>query len=178
LLAVGTKNRAVATAWGTSATGLLAVLAASSILKGRETLDGLADPGRYVVAALVLIALVAAFLTLYFAAQAAQGSPSPQLMAPDTYRDAQFSAADSATRLVRRSRRWVVLAFLAAAFATTLVLVGPAAEKPNLTLVVGGPKGEQIACGKLAVKNGALTVGGAAAPNPPIAFHTVSECPK
>ena len=58
------------------------------------------------------------------------------------------------------------------------MLVGPAAEKPNLTLVVGGPKGGQIACGKLAVKDGALMVGGASAPNPPIAFHTVAECGK
>ena len=177
LVVVAEKTRAAATAWGTSATGLLAVVGLASFFKGRETIDGVDPAFRPLITALIVGTLIGSFLTLYAAALASQGHPRTLLLSPSGFRAAQLASAERSGRWLRISRRLAVISFVLALSAMTAILSGPKPPTvPSLTLVVGGLDGHELACGELSVANGRLLVGGLPLPEPPIAFHSVKDC--
>lgn len=174
----GTKAREAAATWGQSAAGLLAIIAISTLFKGRETLASLASPGREVVLVAVIIALLLSFWTLFAAATAASGTRIMGWETPNVFREAQISAGDHAWRWMNRSRRAAIAAFLASLLAVVLIWAGAAAElEASQTLVVSADGSYR--CGELKVEeDGNLSVDGQDLPDAPLSFFTVDPCPE
>lgn len=174
----GTKAREAAVKWGQSAAGLLAVIAITTIFKGRETLDVLASPAREFVLLAVVAALILSFWTLFAAASAATGEHVTGWETGNVFRETQIAAADHAWRWMNASRRAAVGAFLASLLAVVLIWFGTAAESgPPQTLVISADGIHR--CGELKVEDdGNLSVGGEDLPDaPPLSFFTVKACP-
>lgn len=145
------RVRATAEKWRDGLAVLLGLVAAVSVVKGRESIQDIAEPARTAVGLLMLLALVCAAAGTVLAARAAFGLPRRRWLTGepgelDAMRDDQaFNAARDLRLAIALTL--ATLAFLAAAVGT--VLYAPAAKDDDPLLRIRTADAGEV-CGTVA----------------------------
>jgi hypothetical protein len=140
--------RKQAEGWRTGLTGLTALLAAVTIIKGPQSLSELDTWARWVVVGLLLAAFVLLVIGSLVATRAASGDPGDEIFLDgDALRDWMYREAKSVGGDIRLARAAMVVGLSALALATGLTWMGPRAT-PARTLVTVEVNGVR-ACGTL-----------------------------
>lgn len=172
----GTKAREAAQKWGAQVAGLLAVVAVSTIFKGKETLDTIAPDRRDTVVLLVGLALIVSFTALLASAIAGKPEFKSEWATPDNMRLAQVKSVEDASKWTGISAICATVAFALSLSAAVMIWSNPKPASAVTNTLVVNAVGER-ACGELKIEADRLTVGGSALPSDPVAFLTINECP-
>ncbi|GGT38415.1 hypothetical protein ACFFV7_32355 [Nonomuraea spiralis] len=140
--------RKQAESWRTGLASITTLLAAVLVVKGRDTVDALAQPFVWLISLLLAIALgLLAWATLT-AVGAASGSPSDQtLLTGEDLRDWTRGEVERVQEAIARARLLTVSGVAVVAFALGLSWLGPKAA-PDAQLVVVESDGGRL-CGSL-----------------------------
>lgn len=175
--------RASAEKWAGTIASLTGVFGIAAFVKGRDDIYELTEGARNGVVGLVVLALIAAFVAIFFAALAAQGTPKKTFSGTPNYKDLYSSEVDTAARQLRNSRIATIVATALLAGAIGFMWFGPTAKSDSTTRAVIVQRSGATVCGIVTTQaDGALafasSTGGAAAPLTDVAsFTTVEKCP-
>lgn len=178
------RIRATAEKWAGSISALTAVFNIVVLLKGREDVSELPGIAQALVGVALLVALICAFVAIYQAALAAQGSPMGVYSGAANFRETYMRETERAARQLWWSRLFVIPATLALALAIGITWFWPipAAERRVSALAV--QRSGALACGRLVAPAGggvtlqASTADGRTVAVPDIvAASPIGKCP-
>lgn len=179
------KIQATAEKWAGTIGALTGVFSIAAFIKGPEDIGTYPVPAKILLGLFVAIALVAAFIAMYQAALAAQGTIERVYNDPASIREAYRLGVERAGDRLQFSRRCTIVAVAALAIATGITWYTPVerADAGDSTLLVVQRSGT-VVCGALDTDGtGALVIKASHPDAPPvplvdiISLHSVDTCP-
>jgi hypothetical protein len=143
--------KSAAEKWATTISSLTGLLGIITLIKGPEDINGLTPDYQAYVGIALATTLLCAFLSIYYAAIAAQGIPSEIWANGRSLRDASQLAAKEAARRLSISRKLVIPAVLALAVAVGLTWFGERTSKADSTAAIVVQNSGAVMCGELTV---------------------------
>jgi hypothetical protein len=152
-----TNIHAAAEKWAGTISALVGVFSIAGLIKGREDIDTLSDGTKLLVAILIGIALLLAFIAIYKAALAAQGVTGRVWTVAEFDEKYKKAVEDAAGRL-KWSRLLVIPATLVLAIAVGFTWFGPTKGANKETSAVVVRRGGAAVCGQLVQQGGSLSL--------------------
>jgi len=179
------KIQATAERWAGTIGALTGVFSIAAFIKGPEDIGTYPVPARIALGLFVAIALIAAFIAMYQAALAAQGTIERVYNDPASIREAYRLGAERAGNRLQCSRWCAIVAVAALAIATGITWYTPVerADAGHPILLVVQRSGT-VACGALGTDSTGTLVIKASHPSAPpvplvdvVSLHPVATCP-
>lgn len=148
--------RKQAEGWRTALAGLTVLLSTVLIVKGRDSVTGLAATPRYTVAALLALAFALLIAATLSSVRAASGTPGMEiLLTGENLRAWTQTEVRHVGRLIHHATRLTIVALTLLALAVGITWLGPTAKKGNPLVEILSPAGH--VCGELVgTTNGSL----------------------